>query len=145
MESRRRDKLDASYITDLKIVQGSSELGSNNIAESLSDMDASKPMKYESITRPVPTVPSKMVLTPPRLTQPKSAPETKKKCAQLPNLDKLHRKMSEKVLRKDEPPSLFWIENHTNFEKSSKKITNKRTDYSKYISVTIKRNDTVLN
>ena len=143
MESRRRDKLDASYITDLKIVQGSSEPGSNNIAESLSDMDAS--MKYESITRPVPTVPSKMVLTPPRLTQPKAKPETKKKCVQLPNLDKLHRKMSEKVLRKDEPPSLFWIENHKNFEKSSKKITNKRTDYSKYISVTIKRNDTVLN
>ena len=146
MESRRRDKLDASYITGLKIVQGSSELDSNiTSTESLSDMDASKPMKYESITRPVPTVPSKMVLTPPRLTQPKAKPETKKKCVQLPNLDKLHRKVSEKVLRKDEPPSLFWIENHTNFEKSSKKITNKRTDYSKYISVTIKRNDTVLN
>ena len=53
--------------------------------------------------------------------------------------------MSEKVLRKDEPPSLFWIENHQNVEKSAKKITYKKTDYSKYISVTIKRNDTVLN
>ena len=42
MESRRRDKLDASYITDLKIVQGSSELGSSTEAES--DMDASKLM-----------------------------------------------------------------------------------------------------
>ena len=102
-------------------------------------------MTYESITRPVPTVPSKMVLTPPRLTQPKTAPESKKRCPQLPNLDKLHKKMSEKVLRKDEAPSLFWIENHQNFEKSAKKITNKKTDYSKYISVIIKRNDTVLN
>ena len=55
MESRRRDKLDASYITDLKIIQDSSEIGSNTVE---SDMDASKPMKYESITRPVPTVPS---------------------------------------------------------------------------------------
>ena len=142
MESRRRDKLDASYITDLKIIQDSSEIGSNAVE---SDIDASKPMKYESITRPVPTVPSKMVLTPPRLTQPKIATESKKRCTQLPNLDKLHKKMSEKVLRKDEPPSLFWIENHQNIDKSAKKITNKKTDYSKYISVTIKRNDTVLN
>ena len=102
-------------------------------------------MTYESITRPVPTVPSKMVLTPPRLTQSKTSPESKKRCTQLPNLDKLHKKMSEKVLRKDEAPSLFWIENHQNFEKSAKKITNKKTDYSKYISVIIKRNDTVLN
>lgn len=142
MESRRRDKLDASYITDLKIIQESSEIGSNTVE---SDMDASKPMKYESITRPVPTVPSKMVLTPPRLTQPKIATESKKRCTQLPNLDKLHKKMSEKVLRKDEPPSLFWIEYQRNLEKSAKKITNKKTDYSKYISVVIKRNDTVLN
>ena len=142
MESRRRDKLDASYITDLKIIQESSEIGSNTVE---SDMDASKPMKYESITRPVPTVPSKMVLTPPRLTQPKIATESKKRCTQLPNLDKLYKKMSEKVLRKDEPPSLFWIEYQRNLEKSAKKITNKKTDYSKYISVVIKRNDTVLN
>ena len=142
MESRRRDKLDASYITDLKIIQESSEIGSNTVE---SDMDASKPMKYESITRPVPTVPSKMVLTPPRLTQPKIATESKKRCTHLRNLDKLHKKMSEKVLRKDEPPSLFWIEYQRNLEKSAKKITNKKTDYSKYISVVIKRNDTVLN
>jgi len=140
VESRRRDKLDASYITDLKIIQESSEIGSNTVE---SDMDAS--MKYESITRPVPTVPSKMVLTPPRLTQPKIATESKKRCTQLPNLDKLYKKMSEKVLRKDEPPSLFWIEYQRNLEKSAKKITNKKTDYSKYISVVIKRNDTVLN
>ena len=143
MESRRRDKLDASYITDLKIIQDPSEIGSNIVE---SDMDASKPLKYESITRPVPTVPSKMVLTPPRLIQPKIATDTKKRCPQqLPNLDKLHKKMSEKVLRKNEPPSLFWIEYQRNLEKSAKNITNKKTDYSKYISVTIKRNDTVLN
>ena len=143
MESRRRDKLDASYITDLKIIQDPSEIGSNIVE---SDMDASKPLKYESITRPVPTVPSKMVLTPPRLIQPKIATETKKRCPQqLQNLDRLHKKMSEKVLRKDEPPSLFWIEYQRNLEKSAKNITNKKTDYSKYISVTIKRNDTVLN
>ena len=42
MESRRRDKLDASYITDLKIVHDSNELGSCTEAES--DMDANKLM-----------------------------------------------------------------------------------------------------
>ena len=123
MESRRRDKLDASYITDLKTVQCSSATRTT-AAENSSDMEASKVMNYESITRPVPTVPSKMVLTPPRLPQPKTAPEMKKSQMQsnVQNLKKL--KMPEKISKKtiDDPPSLFWIENHKKSEKSNRKI-----------------------
>ena len=150
MESRRRDKLDASYITDLKTVQCSSATRTT-AAENSSDMEASKVMNYESITRPVPTVPSKMVLTPPRLPQPKTAPEMKKSYmhSNVRNLEKLPQKMAEKVSKKtiDDPPSLFWIENHKKFEKSNRKIAKceKRTEHSKFISVIIKRKDTVLN
>ena len=147
MESRRRDKLDASYITDLKTVQVSSV--TNNILTDSVDMKASKLMNYESITRPVPTVPSRMVLTPPRMPQPKPVPEMKKSYSNVRNLEKLPQKLPEKFSKKsiDDPPSLFWIENHKKFEKSNRKIAKceKRTEHSKFISVIIKRKDTVLN
>ena len=149
MESRRRDKLDASYITDLQIIQAASELGSSksltSSIESSSDMEASKLISYESITRPAPTVPSRMVLTPPRISQPKTALESKKRCLQPNNqhFNQLNRKISENVLRKNDQPSLFWIENPKNTP--NKKIPEKQTEHSKFISVIIKRNDTVLN
>ena len=148
MESRRRDKLDASYITDLKTVQCSSATN-NLLTENSSEMEASKVMSYESITRPVPTVPSRMVLTPPRMPQPKPVPEMKKSYSNVRNLEKLPQKLPEKHSKKsiDEPPSLFWIENQKNFQKSNRKIVKceKRTQHSKFISVIIKRKDTVLN
>ena len=138
MESRRRDKLDASCIDDLKFIPSrSSKFEEEEVPSELisSEMNRNEPVKYESISKPVPTVPTRMVLVQPKqkIKQKSIVSESSAKdkiCVsfngfnpleKLPPKSKESKKSTEKRSKMvDDRPSLFWIEGTEPYKKSNK-------------------------